>query len=121
MKTTIYGIKNCNTMKKTFDWLAEHAVVHVFHDYKKNGIDKDTLSRWCAKVGWQTLVNTRGTTWRKLDPALHTISNDEEAIALMIAHNSVIKRPVIELADHTLLVGFDEVALARSFPSGADA
>ncbi len=119
MKTTIYGIKNCSTMKKAFDWFDTHSVDYVFHDYKKSGVDADTLARWCGQAGWQALVNTRGTTWRKLDPGLQAIDGDTDAIALMAAHTSVIKRPVIETDDGTLLVGFDEAAFAKTFLSGA--
>ena len=66
--TTIYGIKNCDTMKKAFAWLDEHGVAYTFHDYKKSGIDSARLHAWSKAIGWKTLINTRGTTWRKLTP-----------------------------------------------------
>lgn len=119
MSVTIYGIKNCSTMKKAFDWLDQNQVAYAFHDYKKAGIDVDTLSRWCARVGSQALVNTRGTTWRKLDPALQTIASDSDAISLMIKHTSVIRRPVVETSTGDLLIGFDADAFARGLAHAA--
>ncbi len=106
-RCVVYGIKNCNTMKKAFVWLDEHGVAYRFHDYKKAGIDARTLSRWCRQAGWQSLVNTRGTTWRKLTPEQQSISSENEAVALMQEHPSVIRRPVIETPDGPLLIGFD--------------
>lgn len=122
MSITIFGIKNCSTMKKAFDWLDEHGIAYHFHDYKKFGIDARTLHRWCAQVGRDALINTRGTTWRKLDEARRTILTDEAAIALMAEQPSLIRRPVLEFGDGKLLLGFDptrfEAALA---PTGGDA
>ncbi len=114
MSVTIYGIKNCDTMKKAFAWLSEHGVAHDFHDYKKSGIGAETLARWCATLGWEALVNRRGTTWRKLDPAAQAVASTEEAIALMAAHPSVIRRPVIETARGELLVGFEPERYAQA-------
>lgn len=113
--TTIYGIKNCDTMKKTFSWLDEHGIAYTFHDYRKSGISPDTLARWCERLGWQTLVNTRGTTWRKLAPAQQAIGSTDEAVALMAAHTSVIRRPVIETDSGELVAGFDPERLATLF------
>lgn len=107
MSVTIYGIKNCNTMKKAFAWLDARGVAYTFHDYRKSGIAADTLSRWCAALGWESLVNTRGTTWRTLDPAERAIAGPQDAIRLMQSRTSVIRRPVIETADGALVVGFD--------------
>jgi len=123
MTLRVYGIKNCNTMKKAFAWLEANRIDYDFHDYKKAGIDADTLARWCAQVGWQALVNTRGTTWRKLEPARQAIADEAAAIDLMKAHPSVIRRPVIETdAGARLVVGFDEDALARHLaPRGESA
>lgn len=116
MTLTVFGIKNCSTMKKAFDWLDARDLAYEFHDYKKRGIDADTLRRWCARVGRDALVNTRGTTWRKLDETRRDVSTDAAAIALMIAQPSLIRRPVLEFADGNLLIGFDptrfEAALA---------
>lgn len=103
---TIYGIKNCTTMKKAFGWCEERGVEFVFHDYKKQGVDRDRLAQWCQHVGWETLVNTRGTTWRKLTPAQQAVSTQGQAVALMLEYPSLIKRPVVETGAQ-LLVGFD--------------
>lgn len=119
MKTTIYGIKNCSTMKKAFDWLNDRGVDFDFHDYKKAGIDQHTLARWCDAVGWETLVNKRGTTWRKLTPESQQVGGRDDAIALMAAHPSLIKRPVLETGGGAVLVGFDPEVLAVRVPSGA--
>jgi Spx/MgsR family transcriptional regulator len=105
MSITIYGIKNCSTMKKAFDWLEGRHIAHHFHDYKREGIDTATLQRWCTALGWEVLVNTRGTTWRNLSPAEQAIARDADAIALMQRYPSLIKRPVLE-RDALLLVGF---------------
>lgn len=118
MSVRIYGIKNCSSMKKAFDWLDQNQVAYTFHDYKKAGIDTDTLSRWCARAGWQALVNTRGTTWRKLDPALQAIASDSDAVTVMFEHTSVIRRPVVETPSGELLIGFDAEAFARSLAYG---
>ncbi|HRD35205.1 MAG TPA: ArsC family reductase [Rhodocyclaceae bacterium] len=122
MSITIYGIKNCSTMKKAFDWLNERGVAYRFHDYKKGGIDAETLQRWCDRAGREALINTRGTTWRKLDEHRRAVATDAAAIALMAEHPSLIRRPVVELPDGSLLLGFDptrfEAALA---PSGGGA
>ena len=119
MKTTIYGIKNCSTMKKAFDWLDAQGTDYVFHDYKKAGIDPETLERWCETVGWEALVNKRGTTWRKLDPDSQSISGPDDAIALMVAHPSLIKRPVVEGEGGLLLAGFDAEAFTTCLSARA--
>lgn len=111
---TIYGIRSCDTMKKAFTWLGEHAVEHVFHDYRKTGIDADTLRAWLERVDRSVLVNTRGTTWRKLPPEARDIDDDEAAIALIVAHPSLIKRPVLDTGDG-LLVGFKPEQYAAHF------
>ena len=107
--TTLYGIPNCDTMKKARRWLDANGIAYDFHDYKKAGIDRETLKHWCDKVGFETLLNTRGTTWRKLDDTRKQHVNSANAIALMAEHPSMIKRPVL-VAGHQLLVGFDEPA-----------
>lgn len=104
--TTIYGIKSCDTMKKAFTWLDAHEVAYDFHDYKKSGIDAATLKSWSKQVGWEVLLNTRGTTWRKLTPAQQSDVDEAKAIRLMTENPSLIKRPVIARG-RTLLVGFD--------------
>jgi arsenate reductase len=102
---TIYGIKNCDTMKKAFAWLDSHGKGYDFHDYKTSGIDIDRLKAWSDQVGWEVLLNTRGTTWRKLSPTQQANLDESKAIKLMREHPSLIKRPVLENGDQ-LLVGF---------------
>ena len=110
----IYGIKNCDTMKKAFAWCDEHGVQYEFHDYKKAGVDRTRLVAWCKVLGWKTLVNMKGTTWRKLSPEQQSITAQREAVELMMEYPSVIKRPIVETANGQLLVGFDP-ALFASF------
>lgn len=117
MSLTLYGIKNCSTMKKAFDWLDRHEIAYTFHDYKKHGIDTATLAAWCARVGHETLINKRGTTWRKLTPEQQNIQTEADALALMHAHTSVIRRPVMDTG-RVLLVGFDEQQYATTFQRG---
>lgn len=113
----IYGIKNCDTMKKAFAWLDEHGVAYQFHDYKKSGIDSARLHAWSKAIGWKTLVNTRGTTWRKLSPEEQAIDTQSAAVQLMQAHTSLIRRPVLETANGQLLVGFDPKLYASLVPT----
>ncbi len=110
----IYGIKNCSTMKKAFDWLEAEGIEYVFHDYKKTPPSRGLLQAWCSVLGAAGLVNTRGTTWRKLPPEKQHIDTDEQAIALMLEFPSLIKRPVLEFSNH-LLVGFDPERFAACF------
>lgn len=106
---TVYGIKNCNTVKNALDWLKKNNVEFEFYDYKKSGITASRLSDWSKQVGWESLVNKRGTTWRQLDEAVQNkITNEKAAIALMLEKTSVIKRPLIEDKGKVLLLGFDE-------------
>ena len=105
MPITIYGIKNCDTMKKARAWLEKHGVDYSFHDYKTAGIDKDHLARWSKAVGWETLLNRAGTTFRKLPDAEKANLTEKKAMALMLAQPSMIKRPVLEVRGK-LLVGF---------------
>lgn len=103
----IYGIPNCDTVKKARAWLVEHQVEHQFHDFKKQGVPEAALDTWLGSVGWEKLVNRKGTTWRKLDPAVQAgITDAASARALMLAQASVIKRPVVEWRD-AVTVGFD--------------
>ncbi|GAA5185176.1 ArsC family reductase [Niveibacterium umoris] len=110
---TIYGIKNCNSMKKAFDWLAANGIEYHFHDYKKSGIDVATLERWASEAGWKKLLNTQGLTWRGLEESEKQDIDAARAIALMVAKPSLIKRPVIE-GGRQLLVGLDESAFAAA-------
>ena len=105
MSVTIYGIKNCDTMKKARTWLDAHGVSYNFHDYKAAGIDPATLARWSGVVGWTVLLNRAGTTFRALPEGDKTDLDEKKAIALMLAAPSMIKRPVLEFGD-ALLVGF---------------
>jgi len=105
--TTLYGIPNCDTIKKARKWLDDKNIAYEFHDYKKAGIDRKTLQNWCKEFGYETLINKRGTTWRKLDDQLKNNINETSAIKIMQENTSVIKRPVL-ISDHTKIVGFNE-------------
>jgi arsenate reductase (glutaredoxin) len=102
---TLYGIKNCDTMKKARCWLEARGVPYEFHDYKVAGIDRAHLERWCAKLGWEALLNRSGTTFRKLSDEQKSALDERRAITLMMQQPSLIKRPVLEY-DGRLLVGF---------------
>ena len=105
---TVYGIPNCDTVKKARVWLTERGVGHRFHDFKKQGVPEPELDRWLAAAGWETLVNRKGTTWRGLDEATRAaVADNASAKALLLQHASVIKRPVVEWADGAITVGFD--------------
>jgi arsenate reductase len=106
LSITIYGIKNCDTMKKARAWLDKHGIPYAFHDYKAAGIERERLERWCKKVGWETLLNRSGTTFRKLSDKDKNDLNVTKAVALMLAQPSMIKRPVLDLGSGKLLVGF---------------
>ena len=112
--TTIFGIRNCDTMKRAMDWLARNGVDYEFHDYKKNGVEPDLLARWSSQAGWETLLNTRGTSWRKLAESQRADMNEEKALALMRQQPSLIKRPVLQ-HNGDILVGFDEQAYRKEF------
>jgi arsenate reductase (glutaredoxin) len=116
MPITIYGIKNCDTMKKARAWLRKHAVAHDFHDYKTAGVDRERLQRWERKVGWETLLNRAGTTFRQLPNRDKTSLDAKKALALMLKQPSMIKRPVLELGRGRLLVGFTPESYAKSVP-----
>ncbi len=106
MGVTIYGIKNCDTMKKARAWLEAHGVAYAFHDYKTAGIDAALLERWSKKVGWETLLNRAGTTFRKLPDKDKAGLTEGKAMTLMLDQPSMIKRPVLDLGGGKLLVGF---------------
>ena len=105
MAITLYGIKNCDTMKKARTWLDDHEVSYEFHDYKTAGIDAAALARWSKQVGWETLLNRSGTTFRKLPDAQKADLDERKALALMQAQPAMIKRPVLEMGKR-ILVGF---------------
>jgi arsenate reductase len=118
MPITIYGIKNCDTMKKARAWLDGHGVAYDFHDYKTGGIAKKKLKAWSDQLGWETLLNRAGTTFRKLPEADREDLNERKALALMLAQPSMIKRPVLDLGSK-LLVGFKPDIYAKEVgPSG---
>jgi arsenate reductase (glutaredoxin) len=105
----VYGIKNCDTVKKALTWLTAHHIAFDFHDYKIKSISESKLKAWSAQVGWETLLNQKGTSWRKLDSTIQaSVTNEKAAIAVMLANTSLIKRPVIEKKDQVLAVGFEE-------------
>lgn len=111
---TIYGIKNCETMKKARAWLEAHGVGYDFHDYKAQGIDAKRLAGWAKQAGWEVLLNRAGTTFRKLPDAEREGLTEKRAMALMLAQPSMIKRPVLESGGR-LLVGFKPEAYAAAF------
>ena len=124
MTITIYGIKSCSTMKKAFTKLDELGVSYDFHDYKKQGVDKETVQRWVDKLGIDKVLNKRGTTWRKLDDNQKQSADTsvDTAIDLLVEHTSMIKRPIVEgwLDDENqnqtiLLCGYDEAVFDKSF------
>ncbi len=105
MTITIYGIKNCDTMKKARAWLDAHGVTHAFHDYKASGIDRAHLEGWCRECGWETVLNRAGTTFRALPEADRQGLDAAKAMALMLAQPAMIKRPVLDLGERRI-VGF---------------
>jgi len=112
--TTIYGIKNCETMKKALAWLDDHGVRYDFHDYKTAGIDVAKLKDWAKQVGWKALLNTRGTTWRKLSPSQQANLDEAKAMRLMSENPSLIKRPVLDHGGE-LMVGFIPERYSEAF------
>jgi Spx/MgsR family transcriptional regulator len=111
---TVYGISNCDTVKKARAWLTERGLAHEFHDFKKRGVPADRLASWAQAVGWEKLLNRQGTTWRKLDATTQAgVTDSKSARALMLAQPSVIKRPVVQWPDGGISVGFDADDWAR--------
>jgi arsenate reductase len=117
MAVTIYGIKNCDTMKKARAWLDAEGVAYAFHDYKSAGVDRARLEKWAKVVGWETLLNRAGTTFRKLPDAEKENITAAKALKLMLAQPSIIKRPVLE-SGNKLLVGFKPEDYAAAFAKG---
>jgi len=111
----LYGIPNCDTMKKARAWLDGHGIEYGFHDYKKLGIDAETLRRWVAELGWEALLNRRGMTWRKLPQAVKDNIDEPSAIALMLEKPSIIRRPVLDTGD-ARHVGFTPEHYEQIFP-----
>lgn len=114
MSITLYGIPNCDTVKKARRWLDNAGISYEFHDYKKKGITEAKLKGWSKESDWELLLNRRGTTWRKLDEAQREGITQAKAIKLMKENTSLIKRPVIE-GGKSLLIGFDEGAYGEAF------
>ena len=112
---TMYGIPNCDTIKRARAWLEKHKVEYAFHDYKKAGVDKAMLEGWVKQAGWETLLNRAGTTFRKLPDADKNGLTEKKAIALMLAQPSMIKRPVLEKKGR-ITVGFKPDEYAKIFP-----
>jgi arsenate reductase len=104
---TMYGIPNCDTIKKARNWLKDNNIDYEFHNYKKDGVPEKELIKWVKDVGWEILLNKRGTTWRKLDDATKNNVNEKSAIEIMLSNPSIIKRPVLDI-DNNILVGFAE-------------
>ena len=111
---TMYGIKNCDTIKKARKWLEAEGVDYQFHDYKKEGIQKDQLITWVDQLGWEVLLNKRGTTWRKLPDDVKDNIDESSAITVMLENTSIIKRPVLDTGN-ALLVGFSADEYAKHF------
>jgi Spx/MgsR family transcriptional regulator len=112
--TTLYGIPNCDTVKKARAWLAQHGVEHAFHDFKKAGVPPERLRAWVDAAGWERVLNRQGTTWRRLEAGRQAAVVDaDSAQALMRAEPSTIKRPVVEWDDGRITVGFDAQAWSR--------
>jgi len=110
----LYGIPNCDTVKRARAWLAARGVAHEFHDFKKAGLPVARLDAWIAALGWERLVNRQGLTWKKLDwDRRERIVDAASALALMRSSPSIVKRPVVEWPDGALTVGFDEADWAR--------
>jgi len=116
----LYGIPNCSTVKKARNWLDSNGVTVEFHDYKKNGLDSKTAQHWLKQTDWSNLINKKGMTWRKLpEPRKQQIQDAPSALALMLEHSSVIKRPLLEQNGKLLHVGFDEAAYSALFNSNS--
>ena len=105
--TKLYGIKNCDTIKKARKWLTENGVEYTFHDVRSDGIDAETIESWVQQVDWETVLNRRGTTWRKLDSAVQESTNRDNVVALLLAHPAMIKRPVLNVGG-AVTIGFKD-------------
>jgi arsenate reductase len=114
MTLTLYGIANCDTVKKARAWLQEQGIAYAFHDYKKQGVDREALARWCSCLGWETVLNRAGTTFRGLPEADKAGLTEVKSITLMAAQPSMIKRPILE-GEGVLMAGFKPEAYAKAF------
>ena len=114
--TTLYGIKNCDTIKKARRWLDDHHTSYRFHDYRADGLDEGLLRQFVAELGWEALLNTRGTTWRKLDAEQReSITDADKAVALMLEMPAIIKRPLLCAPGKPMLLGFKESSYEQFF------
>ena len=105
----VYGIPNCNTVKKARTWLDENDFGPEFHDFKKKGITAEKLNEWCAIFGWERVLNKKGTTWKNLSPDIQQkVTDQKTAVDVLLDHNSAIKRPVVEVDGRPVLISFDE-------------
>jgi arsenate reductase len=110
----VYGIPNCNTVKKARTWLTDNGIAYEFHDFKKQGITADKLHEWCAVFGWEVVLNKKGTTWKKLTAEeQQTVKDEKSAVAVLLNYTSMIKRPVIEQDGKAILISFDEELYGR--------
>jgi arsenate reductase len=110
----VYGIANCDTVKKVLNWMKDHQLAYEFHDYKKQGITATKLNKWCGHFGWETLVNKNGTTWKELSESeKNAVVDQHSAVNLMMEKTSIIKRPIIE-AGRKYLIRFDEKLYAET-------
>jgi arsenate reductase len=116
MTVTMYGIRNCDTIKKARVWLEARGIEFDFHDYKTAGIERERLAAWCAELGWETLLNRAGTTFRKLPAVEQQDLDADKAVALMLAQPSMIKRPILDLGDRRL-AGFKPDRYEAAFPA----
>lgn len=111
----VYGIPNCNTVKKSLDWLKANKIDYEFHDFKKKGISKEKLDSWCNIFGWETVLNRKGLTWKKLSKEeQQAIDNQAKAIDYLVSNTSAIKRPIIEKDGEAILISFDENLYAET-------
>lgn len=105
----VYGIPNCNTVKKARTWLTAEGIDYEFHDFKKQGISAEKLHEWCSVFGWEKVLNKKGTTWKKLSAEQqNSVTDENSAVAVLLENNSAIKRPVIEQQGKAVLISFDE-------------
>lgn len=112
----VYGIPNCNTVKKTFTWLNTHHIPFTFHNYKTAGITTNTLKKWCQQTNWSNLLNKKSATWRELSKTLSlSVTNEKVAIKIMAEYTSIIKRPIIEKDGIIIVIGFDENEYQKLF------
>ena len=114
MAITLFGIPNCDTIKKARRWLDTNGVLYTFHDYKKAGVPEENLKKWVKNIGWEALLNRRGTTWRKLNDTIKNNIDEASAIEVMLKNPSSIKRPVLQ-SNKTILVGFNNEDYKKEF------